>query len=33
MALIDALLNGLTLGGVYALIAMGLTLQYGWPAS
>ncbi len=29
MALIDALLNGLTLGGVYALIAMGLTLQYG----
>lgn len=29
MALIDALLNGLTLGGMYALIAMGLTLQYG----
>jgi branched-chain amino acid transport system permease protein len=29
MPLIDALLNGLTLGGMYALIAMGLTLQYG----
>ncbi|WP_397474426.1 branched-chain amino acid ABC transporter permease [Pusillimonas sp.] len=29
MQIIDALLNGLTLGGVYALIAMGLTLQYG----
>jgi branched-chain amino acid transport system permease protein len=27
--LIDALLSGLTLGGMYALIAMGLTLQYG----
>jgi branched-chain amino acid transport system permease protein len=26
---IDALLTGLTLGGMYALIAMGLTLQYG----
>ncbi|MGH1350087.1 MAG: branched-chain amino acid ABC transporter permease [Methyloligellaceae bacterium] len=26
---IDALLSGLTLGGMYALIAMGLTLQYG----
>lgn len=25
----DALLSGLTLGGMYALIAMGLTLQYG----
>lgn len=29
MPLIDALLNGLTLGGMYALVAMGLTLQYG----
>ena len=29
MQIIDALLNGVTLGGVYALIAMGLTLQYG----
>lgn len=29
MPIIDALLNGLTLGGMYALIAMGLTLQYG----
>lgn len=29
MQIIDALLNGITLGGVYALIAMGLTLQYG----
>jgi branched-chain amino acid transport system permease protein len=27
--IIDALLSGLTLGGMYALIAMGLTLQYG----
>lgn len=27
--LIDAILSGLTLGGMYALIAMGLTLQYG----
>jgi branched-chain amino acid transport system permease protein len=26
---VDALLSGLTLGGMYALIAMGLTLQYG----
>ena len=26
---IDVLLSGLTLGGMYALIAMGLTLQYG----
>ena len=26
---IDATLSGLTLGGMYALIAMGLTLQYG----
>jgi branched-chain amino acid transport system permease protein len=25
----DAILSGLTLGGMYALIAMGLTLQYG----
>ncbi len=25
----DALLSGLTMGGMYALIAMGLTLQYG----
>ncbi len=29
MPILDALLNGLTLGGVYALVAMGLTLQYG----
>lgn len=29
MQIIDAFLNGLTMGGVYALIAMGLTLQYG----
>lgn len=29
MAFLDALLNGLTLGGMYALVAMGLTLQYG----
>lgn len=29
MQIIDALLNGFTLGGVYALVAMGLTLQYG----
>lgn len=29
MPLLDALLNGLTLGGMYALIAMGLGLQYG----
>ena len=29
MPIIDALLNGLTLGGMYALVAMGLTLQYG----
>src|SRR5262245_23350886 len=27
--LIDALLSGLVLGGMYALVAMGLTLQYG----
>ena len=27
--IIDALFSGLTLGGMYALIAMGLTLQYG----
>jgi branched-chain amino acid transport system permease protein len=27
--LADAILSGLTLGGMYALIAMGLTLQYG----
>ncbi len=27
--LIDALVTGLTLGGMYALVAMGLTLQYG----
>lgn len=27
--IIDALVAGLTLGGMYALIAMGLTLQYG----
>jgi len=26
---LDALINGLTLGGVYALVALGLTLQYG----
>jgi branched-chain amino acid transport system permease protein len=25
----NAILNGLVLGGLYALIAMGLTLQYG----
>lgn len=29
MILIDVLLAGVTLGGMYALIAMGLTLQYG----
>lgn len=29
MPFIDASLNGLTLGGMYALVAMGLTLQYG----
>jgi branched-chain amino acid transport system permease protein len=29
MMFIDALLSGVTLGGMYALIAMGLTLQYG----
>ncbi|GMV02174.1 MAG: branched-chain amino acid ABC transporter permease [Burkholderiaceae bacterium] len=29
MPILDALLNGLTLGGMYALIAIGLTLQYG----
>ena len=29
MLLIDILLSGLVLGGMYALIAMGLTLQYG----
>jgi branched-chain amino acid transport system permease protein len=27
--ILDALLGGLTLGGMYALVAMGLTLQYG----
>jgi branched-chain amino acid transport system permease protein len=27
--LVTALLSGLVLGGTYALIAMGLTLQYG----
>ena len=26
---VDALFSGLTLGGMYALVAMGLTLQYG----
>lgn len=26
---IDALISGITLGGMYALVAMGLTLQYG----
>ena len=29
MLLLDILLSGLVLGGMYALIAMGLTLQYG----
>ena len=29
MVLLDILLTGLVLGGMYALIAMGLTLQYG----
>lgn len=29
MPIFDALLNGLTIGGMYALVAMGLTLQYG----
>ncbi|MBL8834818.1 MAG: branched-chain amino acid ABC transporter permease [Alphaproteobacteria bacterium] len=29
MLIADVLLSGLTLGGMYALIAMGLTLQYG----
>jgi branched-chain amino acid transport system permease protein len=29
MLLIDILLSGLVLGGMYALVAMGLTLQYG----
>ena len=27
--LLDIVLSGLVLGGMYALIAMGLTLQYG----
>ncbi|WP_128094882.1 ABC transporter permease subunit [Brucella pituitosa] len=26
---LDLLISGLTLGGLYALVAMGLTLQYG----
>ena len=26
---VNALLSGLTLGGVYALVALGLTIQYG----
>lgn len=29
MFLLDVLLSGLVLGGIYALVAMGLTLQYG----
>ena len=29
MPLLDALLTGLTLGGMYALVALGLNLQYG----
>lgn len=29
MPLLDALISGLTLGGMYALIALGLNLQYG----
>jgi branched-chain amino acid transport system permease protein len=29
MHLLDALLTGMVLGGIYALIALGLTLQYG----
>ncbi|MCW5952143.1 MAG: hypothetical protein KIT69_07790 [Propionibacteriaceae bacterium] len=29
MLLLDILLSGLILGGMYALVAMGLTLQYG----
>lgn len=29
MPLLDALLSGLTLGGMYALVALGLNLQYG----
>lgn len=29
MSIIDALITGLVLGGIYALIALGLTLQYG----
>lgn len=29
MNFVDVLLTGATLGGLYALVAMGLTLQYG----
>ena len=29
MLLIDILISGLVLGGMYALVSMGLTLQYG----
>ena len=29
MFLVDVVLSGLVLGGIYALIAIGLTLQYG----
>ena len=29
MAIVDILIAGLVLGGMYALVAMGLTLQYG----
>ena len=29
MFIVDVVLSGLVLGGIYALIAMGLTLQYG----
>ena len=29
MIVVDIVLTGLILGGMYALIAMGLTLQYG----
>lgn len=29
MAVVDALITGLLLGGIYALIALGLTLQFG----